>query len=558
MSLPGLDAVRALAPVPDAWLVGGSVRDLLLGRQVVDVDLVVERDPAAAAARRSPAATAARPSRSRSGTAPGAWCATATRSTSRPATAPWPTTSAGATSRSTRWRCRLPAASCSTRTAAGPTSRRGGCGRSPSRCSSDDPLRLLRLVRLAHELGFDRSTPSRERLARRDAPPGRPAERRAGPHRDPPAARAATTLTAGIRAARPDRRARRRPARGRRRCGGSSRARSTTSTCSSTPCRCSTPRPTSPPTPPTTCAERCRAGAGGAGRRGGQRLHGAHRPAPGRALPRHREAVATRVAGPDGRVSFMGHDRLGADTAELVLERWKASHALIRFCRVLVSEHLRLGFLVRERPFDRRTAYRYAAATAPYTLESVVLSLADRLATRGVRARQAYLRAHAEAAVELIGLIHDARGGAARAAAARRRDRRAHRGERPPDRRARRSAGRGAGGGGGHHPGRGGRVCRAVAASTARPGCYAAHAAGRDWHGFVAWCECRPHRPRAGRRRRAGRPGCGACSARVASVTVLDAAAGAARVRPRRGRAGRGPGRAAAVPGRPRSTSSRA
>ncbi len=114
---------------------------------------------------------------------------------------------------------------------------------------------------------------------------------------------------------------------------------------------------------------------------------------------------STRVAGPDGRVSFMGHDRLGADTAELVLERWKASHALIRFCRVLVSEHLRLGFLVRERPFDRRTAYRYAAATAPYTLESVVLSLADRLATRGVRARQAYLRAHAEAAVELIGLI---------------------------------------------------------------------------------------------------------------------------------------------------------
>jgi hypothetical protein len=101
----------------------------------------------------------------------------------------------------------------------------------------------------------------------------------------------------------------------------------------------------------------------------------------------------------------MGHDRLGADTAERVLERWKASQALIRFCRVLVAEHLRLGFLVRERPFDRRTAYRYAAATAPYPLESVVLSLADRLATRGVRARQAYLRAHAEAAVELIGLI---------------------------------------------------------------------------------------------------------------------------------------------------------
>src|SRR5690242_21940137 len=49
MSLPGLEAVRALAPVPDAWLVGGSVRDLMLGRAVVDVDLVVADDPAAAA-----------------------------------------------------------------------------------------------------------------------------------------------------------------------------------------------------------------------------------------------------------------------------------------------------------------------------------------------------------------------------------------------------------------------------------------------------------------------------------------------------------------------------
>ncbi|HEY8858913.1 MAG TPA: hypothetical protein VIM27_05625, partial [Gaiellales bacterium] len=35
--------------MPDAWLVGGSVRDLLLGRSVVDVDLVVERDPGDAA-----------------------------------------------------------------------------------------------------------------------------------------------------------------------------------------------------------------------------------------------------------------------------------------------------------------------------------------------------------------------------------------------------------------------------------------------------------------------------------------------------------------------------
>ncbi len=51
MSLPApeLARIRSLAPVPGAWLVGGSVRDLLLGRPVTDVDLVVEADAGATA-----------------------------------------------------------------------------------------------------------------------------------------------------------------------------------------------------------------------------------------------------------------------------------------------------------------------------------------------------------------------------------------------------------------------------------------------------------------------------------------------------------------------------
>src|SRR5262252_6380739 len=39
------DPLQALPPVDGAWLVGGSVRDLLMGRPVIDIDLVVERDP---------------------------------------------------------------------------------------------------------------------------------------------------------------------------------------------------------------------------------------------------------------------------------------------------------------------------------------------------------------------------------------------------------------------------------------------------------------------------------------------------------------------------------
>src|SRR6201747_2157721 len=46
---PELAAVAAAAPDP-VYLVGGAVRDLILGRGRADIDLVVEGDPAALAA----------------------------------------------------------------------------------------------------------------------------------------------------------------------------------------------------------------------------------------------------------------------------------------------------------------------------------------------------------------------------------------------------------------------------------------------------------------------------------------------------------------------------
>jgi putative nucleotidyltransferase with HDIG domain len=107
----------------------------------------------------------------------------------------------------------------------------------------------------------------------------------------------------------------------------------------------------------------------------------------------------------DGRISFVGHDREGADAAERVLGRWKAANAVIKFCRMMVAEHLVLGFSIPHRPLDRRRAYRYLRATEPWPCSSVVLSLADRLATRGPSSRLRHLRRHAETADELLGLI---------------------------------------------------------------------------------------------------------------------------------------------------------
>jgi hypothetical protein len=70
-----------------------------------------------------------------------------------------------------------------------------------------------------------------------------------------------------------------------------------------------------------------------------------------------------------------------------------------------VREHLALGFSIPHRPLDRRMAYRYLRATEPWPAASVVLSVADRMATRGPSSRLRHLRRHSETADELLGLI---------------------------------------------------------------------------------------------------------------------------------------------------------
>jgi tRNA nucleotidyltransferase/poly(A) polymerase len=104
----------------------------------------------------------------------------------------------------------------------------------------------------------------------------------------------------------------------------------------------------------------------------------------------------------DGRLGFPGHDRAGADVARTVLRRLRASEKLVDYVAGLCLHHLRLGFLVHERPLDRRAVWRYLEATDPWTPEVTVFTVADRLATRGRNAEPA-IAAHVELARELLG-----------------------------------------------------------------------------------------------------------------------------------------------------------
>jgi poly(A) polymerase len=114
------------------------------------------------------------------------------------------------------------------------------------------------------------------------------------------------------------------------------------------------------------------------------------------------KARTRRVSG-DGRVLFIGHDELGADMVEAICRRLRTSVQLSDYLAAITRHHLRLGFLVHERPLSRRHVYRYMRACEPIELEVTVLSVADRLATRGERTRQEAVDAHLDLARELVG-----------------------------------------------------------------------------------------------------------------------------------------------------------
>ena len=111
---------------------------------------------------------------------------------------------------------------------------------------------------------------------------------------------------------------------------------------------------------------------------------------------------ATRAVAPDGRITFLGHDDIGAQQSRAVLTRLRTSERLRAHVAALTRHHLRLGFLVHERPLAPRAVHAYLRACEPVEVDVTVLSVADRLATRGDHAKTA-ITAHLDLARELLG-----------------------------------------------------------------------------------------------------------------------------------------------------------
>jgi len=110
----------------------------------------------------------------------------------------------------------------------------------------------------------------------------------------------------------------------------------------------------------------------------------------------------TRQLTEDGRVTFIGHDAVGAQMALAMLSRLRTSERLGEHVAALTRHHLRLGFLVHAMPLTRREIYRYLHESSPVQVDVTVLSVADRVATRGVRSAEAIAK-HLELARQLLG-----------------------------------------------------------------------------------------------------------------------------------------------------------
>jgi tRNA nucleotidyltransferase/poly(A) polymerase len=108
-----------------------------------------------------------------------------------------------------------------------------------------------------------------------------------------------------------------------------------------------------------------------------------------------------------GRIRFFGHAEQGAETARRVLRRFRYSRREVELVATMVEEHLRPGQLGQQGPPSRRALFRFFRDTGEAAESILLLSLADHLAARGPRVRIDGWRRHVAYIAHVLGRRHE-------------------------------------------------------------------------------------------------------------------------------------------------------
>lgn len=108
-----------------------------------------------------------------------------------------------------------------------------------------------------------------------------------------------------------------------------------------------------------------------------------------------------------GGVSFYGHQTIGAEIAASVAERLRFSRHEVSYIATVVREHMRPGQLADIEELSRRAIYRFFRDTGDAGIDTLLHSHADHMATSGPRMTRAAWEAHLQWTAAMLHVLYE-------------------------------------------------------------------------------------------------------------------------------------------------------
>jgi tRNA nucleotidyltransferase/poly(A) polymerase len=111
---------------------------------------------------------------------------------------------------------------------------------------------------------------------------------------------------------------------------------------------------------------------------------------------------ATRTFDDEGRIHFYGHEGEGTEIGGAILRRIRFGGREVSLAKTIVANHMRPCLLAREKVVTRRAVYRFFRDTGDAGVDTLLLYLADHLATWGSNLRMARWRRRVEFVASML------------------------------------------------------------------------------------------------------------------------------------------------------------